>query len=142
MEKGMNTFRIPFLLERMTTGTLGGNLDATHLSDLKKIVSFITEKGGYAVIDAHNYGRYHTKVITSTTDFKGFWGSLAKEFATNEKAVFDCNNEFHDMGSPTLVPELNQACIDGIRGAGAIKQYIFVEGTVSPHPLFKKKPRT
>lgn len=136
MDKGMNTFRIPFLLERMTGGSsLTGTLDATYLSGLKKSVSFITEKGGYAVIDAHNYGRYNQAIITSTSDFKTFWGNLAKEFATNEKAIFDCNNEFHDMGSLTLVPQLNQACIDGVRGAGATTQYIFVEGTVSPHAL-------
>ncbi len=42
--------------------------------------------------------------------------------------VFDCNNEPHDMGSVSL-PDLMQACIDGIRAAGATSQYIFVEGT-------------
>ncbi|CAG8973257.1 hypothetical protein HYALB_00000018 [Hymenoscyphus albidus] len=129
MSKGMNTFRIPFLLERMTSGSLNAKLDTTYLSDLKKVVSFITEKGGYAVIDAHNYGRYHGNIITSTADFKTFWGNLAKEFAGNEKTIFDCNNEFHDMEN-SLVAQLDQACIDGIRGAGASKQYIFVEGNV------------
>lgn len=29
--------------------------------------------------------------------------------------------------------DLNQACIDGVRAAGATTQYIFVEGTVSHH---------
>ena len=51
-------------------------------------------------------------------------------YATNSKVVFDCNNEPHDMGSAS-VPNLMQACINGVRAAGATSQYIFVEGTVS-----------
>lgn len=43
--------------------------------------------------------------------------------------IFDCNNEFHDEPSNDLVASLNQACIDGVRSAGATTQYIFVEGT-------------
>jgi hypothetical protein len=40
------------------------------------------------------------------------------------------------MGSAS-VPKLMQACIDGVRAAGATSQYIFVEGIVrSPRPAF------
>lgn len=39
----------------------------------------------------------------------------------------DLDNEYHDMDQ-TLVLNLNQAAIDGIRAAGATSQYIFVEG--------------
>ena len=52
---------------------------------------------------------------------------MAKLFATNDKVVFDTNNEYHDMDN-SLVQRLNQAAIDGIRAAGATTQYIFVEG--------------
>lgn len=41
--------------------------------------------------------------------------------------IFDTNNEYHDMDN-NLVGQLNQAAINGIRGAGANSQYIFVEG--------------
>ena len=40
---------------------------------------------------------------------------------------FSLDNEYHDMES-SLVLELNQAAIDGIRAVGATSQYIFVEG--------------
>ena len=71
---------------------------------------------------------------------------MAKEFADNEKVIFDTSkslhdacsvstatdlesldNEYHDMDQ-TLVLDLNQAAINGIRAAGATTQYIFVEG--------------
>jgi endoglucanase len=57
------------------------------------------------------------------------WKTLAGLYASNSKVIFDCNNEPHDMGSAS-VPQLMQACIDGVRAAGATSQYIFVEGTV------------
>ena len=41
--------------------------------------------------------------------------------------TFGADNEFHDMDQ-TLVLDLNQAAINGIRAAGATSQYIFVEG--------------
>ena len=72
-------------------------------------------------------GRYYDKVITDVDGFKAWWATAAKLFATNSKVVFDTNNEYHDMDN-SLVVKLNQAAVDGIRGAGATSQYIFVEG--------------
>jgi endoglucanase len=131
INKGMNIFRIPFLMERLAPGKMTSALDTTYLSELKNVVSFITGAGAHAVLDPHNYGRYYGTVFTSTTDFKAFWINVATEFKTNDKVIFDCNNEFHDEPSNALVVALNQACIDGVRAAGATTQYIFVEGTVS-----------
>jgi endoglucanase len=131
MNQGMNIFRIPFLMERLAQGTITSALDAAYLSGLQTVVSFITAAGAHAVLDPHNYGRYDGNVITSTSDFQTFWTNVATEFKSNDKVIFDCNNEFHDMPSNELVVALNQACIDGVRAAGATTQYIFVEGTVS-----------
>ena len=72
-------------------------------------------------------GRYYEKIITDVEGFKKWWTTTAKLFATNDKVVFDTNNEYHDMDQ-TLVQRLNQAAIDGIRAAGATTQYILVEG--------------
>ncbi|KAH8668055.1 glycoside hydrolase superfamily [Tricladium varicosporioides] len=129
MGTGMNAFRIPFLMERLARGTMTSALDATYLASLKTVVSYITDKGGYAIVDPHNFGRYAGSIFTSTSDFQTFWKNVASEFATNDNVIFDCNNEFHDEPSNALVASLNQACIDGIRAAGATSQYIFVEGT-------------
>lgn len=54
----MNTFRIAFLMERMTPTKMTGENDATYLSGLTEVVDHVTGKGAYAVLDPHNYGRY------------------------------------------------------------------------------------
>ncbi|KGO46766.1 Glycoside hydrolase, superfamily [Penicillium expansum] len=126
-DAGMNIFRVPFLMERLVQNGIAGSLDATYLAGLKSTVKFVTDSGAYVVIDPHNYGRYHGNIITSTSDFKTFWKTVAAEFRSNEKVIFDTNNEYHNIDQ-TLVLNLNQAAIDGIRAAGATSQYIFVEG--------------
>lgn len=125
--KGMNIFRVPFLMERLTQGSITATPDATYLAALKTTVNFITDSGAYAVLDPHNYGRYGGSIIESTANFQSWWKTVAAEFADNEKVIFDTNNEYHDMDQ-SLVLELNQAAINGIRAAGATSQYIFVEG--------------
>ncbi|KAJ5176189.1 uncharacterized protein N7482_002066 [Penicillium canariense] len=126
-DAGMNIFRVPFLMERLVPTSMTSTPDSTYLADLKSTVKFITDSGAYAVLDPHNYGRYSGSIITSTDNFKAWWKTVATEFASNEKVIFDTNNEYHDMDQ-TLVLNLNQAAIDGIRAAGATTQYIFVEG--------------
>jgi len=118
-------------MERLAPTAITGSFDAAYLSGLQNVVSFITAAGAHAILDPHNYGRYYGNIITSTPDFQTFWTNLASEFSSNDKVIFDCNNEFHDMPSNDLVVGLNQACINGVRAAGATTQYIFVEGTVS-----------
>ncbi|RDW85863.1 hypothetical protein BP5796_04188 [Coleophoma crateriformis] len=129
IDLGMNVFRIPILMERISPTSITGALDTTYLADLKTVVNYVTAAGSSAVIDMHNYGRYNGATMSSTSDFQTFWNNVATEFATNDLVIFDCNNEYHDMPTNTIVAELNQACIDGIRAAGATSQYIFVEGT-------------
>nr|AAB51451.1 endo-beta-1,4-glucanase [Macrophomina phaseolina] len=125
--KGMNTFRVNILMERLTHNSLTASLDSQYLADLKTTVNYITGKGAYAMIVPHNYGRFNSQIITDTAGFKTWWTNVAKEFAGNSKVIFDINNEFHDMDQ-TLVVNLNQAGIDGIRAAGATSQYITAEG--------------
>ncbi|EKD19592.1 uncharacterized protein L3040_002530 [Drepanopeziza brunnea f. sp. 'multigermtubi'] len=129
IKKGMNIFRIPFMMERLAQTSMTADLNATYLADMSALVNHITTAGAHAVIDPHNFGRYAGSIISSTADFKTFWTNVATEFKTNDKVIFDCNNEFHDMNSNQQVADLNQACIDGVRAAGATTQYVFVEGT-------------
>jgi len=130
MGKGFNTFRIPFLMERLSppSSGLGGAFNQDYLNGLKATVSYITGKGGYALVDPHNFMRYNNGVISSTTDFGNWWNALAKEFASDTHVVFDVMNEPHDIDAIT-VAALNQAAINGIRAAGATSQLILVEGT-------------
>lgn len=127
--KGMNSFRIPFMLERLCPPATGmtGAFDATYLQGLKTIVSYITSKGGYAAIEPHNYARYNGVVITDYAAFQTFWQHLAQEFSSNDKVVFDICNEPYGIAA-TDAASLMQAGIDGVRASGAT-QLILVEGT-------------
>ncbi|QRV93546.1 Cellulase (glycosyl hydrolase family 5 protein) [Ceratobasidium sp. AG-Ba] len=128
--KGMNTFRIAFLMERLSPPAKGltGAFDATYLAALKDIVTYVTGKGGYAVIDPHNFMIYNGANIASTTDFATWWKNLASQFKSNSKVVFDIMNEPHDISASTAFA-LNQAAVNAIRSAGATSQLILVEGT-------------
>ncbi|KAL1621479.1 hypothetical protein SLS54_005500 [Diplodia seriata] len=127
IEQGMNMFRLNFAMERLIPDSLTGELDAAYMGNLTANVEYITGKGAYAMIQPHNYGRYYGDIITDTAGFKAWWAKVAAPFAANELVVFDTNNEYHDMDQD-LVVQLNQAAIDGIRGAGATTQYITPEG--------------
>ncbi|KAF2434755.1 endo-beta-1,4-glucanase [Tothia fuscella] len=125
--KGMNTFRINFLAERLIANKQDGPMDPVYLKDLKDTVEYVTKKGAWAMIVPHNYGRYYEKVITDVAGFEAYWKTLAAVFKDNKKVIFDTNNEYHTMDQD-LVVKLNQAAINAIRGVGAKEQWINVEG--------------
>ncbi|OCL02633.1 glycoside hydrolase family 5 protein [Glonium stellatum] len=127
VSKGFNVFRVNIMMERIIPTTMTGSLDSAYLADLTTTVNYITNKGAYAMIVPHNYGRYYSNIITDTSNFQAFWKTLAGAFVSNSKVIFDTNNEYHDMDQ-NLVVNLNQAAINGIRAAGATSQYITVEG--------------
>ncbi|KAL4885848.1 glycoside hydrolase superfamily [Aspergillus karnatakaensis] len=124
--EGFNTFRIQFKMERLTP-EITGSFDEAYLQNLTSVIDAVTSSGSYAILDPHNYGRFNNEIISTPADFQTWWQNVAAEFADNANVIFDTNNEYHDMDQ-TLVLNLNQAAIDGIRAAGATQQYIFVEG--------------
>ncbi|KAK6336087.1 hypothetical protein TWF696_001655 [Orbilia brochopaga] len=127
--RGLNTFRVCTMMERITppsSGGLTGQFNSAYISGLDTIINYITNKGAYAVIDPHNYGRYNGAIITDTNAFKTWWVNIANRYKNNARVIFDTNNEYHDMDQ-NLVVSLNQAAIDGIRSTGATNT-IFVEG--------------
>ncbi|EJD07108.1 glycoside hydrolase [Fomitiporia mediterranea MF3/22] len=127
---GFNTFRIPFLMERLVPPASGitGSFDATYLQGLKTIVSYITGKGAFAVVDPHNFMVYNGQTISSTSDFQTFWTNLASEFQSDNNVIFDVMNEPNSIPASTVF-DLNQAAINGIRASGATSQLILAEGT-------------
>ncbi|KAI0873900.1 carbohydrate-binding module family 1 [Hypoxylon argillaceum] len=127
MSQGYNIFRVAFAMERLVPTTLTGAADPNYLKNLTATVNYITSNGGYAILDPHNFGRFYGNIITDTAGFGSFWTTLATAFKSNDKVIFDTNNEYHDMDQ-TLVLNLNQAAINAIRAAGATSQYIFAEG--------------
>ncbi|KAJ8694700.1 hypothetical protein PTI98_007352 [Pleurotus ostreatus] len=131
VDKGFNTFRVAFKLERLSPDTVGlasPNFDAAYLDGLKQTVNYITlTKGAFAIIEPHNYARYYGNVITNYADFAAWWKNLATVFVNNDKVIFDVINEPHSIPATDALA-LNQAAINGIRSTGAT-QLILVEGT-------------
>ncbi|KAI9046461.1 hypothetical protein LZ554_009210 [Drepanopeziza brunnea f. sp. 'monogermtubi'] len=127
ISEGYNTFRVAFAMERLAPSGMTAAFSPAYLANLTATIQHITDKGAYAVLDPHNFGRYNGAIISDVAGFKTFWTTLATPFKANAKVIFDTNNEYHDMDQ-TLVLNLNQAAIDGIRATGATSQYIFVEG--------------
>jgi endoglucanase len=125
--QGFNTFRINFFMERLIPNNLTGTFDPGYVGNLTQQVNYITGKGAYAMICPHNYGRYYGNIITDTAGFQAFWTTLATQFKGNDHVIFDTNNEYNTMPGQ-LVANLNQAAINGIRGAGATSQWITAEG--------------
>jgi len=107
---------------------LTGAFDPTYLAGLTTIATYITGKGGFAVLDPHNYMSYNGAVITSTSDFETWWTNLAGQFKSNPNIIFDIMNEPNGIAA-TTVYTLNQAAVNGIRASGATTQLILAEGT-------------
>ena len=122
--KGFHFFRIGFSWERMQPA-LGQALDPTYLAQISDLVTYVTTKGAYALVDPHNYARYKNVVIGSTdpgapTDvqFGDFWAKLAAPFASNPLVVFGLMNEPNSMATELWLRDAN-AAIAAIRATGA-----------------------
>ncbi|KAF1989096.1 glycoside hydrolase family 5 protein [Aulographum hederae CBS 113979] len=125
--KGMNSFRINVLMERMTEGSMSAPFNKAYMKNMTETIEYITNRGAYAMFNPHNYGRFNEEIITDVDGFKDWWKRVASQYVNNTKVMFDTMNEFHTMDQ-SLVVKLNQAAIDGIRAAGATSQWITPEG--------------
>jgi endoglucanase len=117
-------------------------LNETYFTELATAVNYITSKGAYAILDAHNYMRYNDPSMqpfsgsvignasddraATTQDLADFWAELSSRFVVNSNVIFGIMNEPHDMPT-SLVLQNDQAAIDAIRQAGA-QQLILVPG--------------
>lgn len=119
--KGMNVFRIPFRWERLQR-TLNGELDATEAGRLDELVAAVVARGAYAILDPHNYARYHDDVVGSAAvprpAYADFWRRLALVYAGEPHVIFGLMNEPRDMATEDWLAAANDA-IAAIRAAGA-----------------------
>ncbi|EWG53437.1 hypothetical protein FVEG_11867 [Fusarium verticillioides 7600] len=138
-DKGFNLFRIAMAWQHVQT-SLGGSLNETNMEAVDKLVKAITDDGGQAIMDIHNYARWYCAVIdqpelsflnpniTVTSDhFSDLWTRLAERYKSNPKVIFQLMNEPHDLDI-TKWGATNQAAILAIRNV-TDKQKILVSGT-------------
>jgi endoglucanase len=128
-KKGMNTFRIAFLWERIQSAAYAA-LDAAYAAKLDAIIDYATTAGTYVIIEPHNFARYYGQLVGSTSVpngvFADLWKRLATRYAANANVMFNLVNEPHDMPTEQWVGAAN-AAIAAIRAAGAT-QTITVPG--------------
>lgn len=126
--KGMNTFRLPFLWERLQP-TLSGELDADEAGRVDAFVSAATAQGACVILDPHNYARYQSDPSKGplllgfpggpkSADLADLWRRLATLYAANDHVIFALMNEPHDIALSSWLTAAN-ASIDAIRAAGA-----------------------
>lgn len=135
-DKGMNVFRLACnweTLQPVLNGPLitGGATD--WLGGMRSVIEDVTARGGYTIIDLHNYMRRkeggvdyiigETATVTAA-HLADFWGKLANYFKEYPKVIWGLMNEPHDQAYPALVTTSN-AAIAAIRATGS-KHPIFV----------------
>ena len=126
--KGLNTFRLPFLWERLQPVAMG-NLDQAELKRIDAVVQHITDQNATVIIDLHNYARYHGKLLgvdVPDAAFADIWRRLAEHYRSNERVLFGLMNEPHGLPTETWVASANQA-IAAIRATGS-SHWILVGG--------------
>ncbi len=120
--KGANTFRLPFLWERLQR-SLNGDFYASELARVQQFVDNATSRGAYVVLDPHNYARYQGAVIGSAAvpnaAFSDFWSRLASAFKTNDHVIFGLMNEPNNMPSTEQWVTSANSAIASIRATGA-----------------------
>ena len=129
--KGMNMFRLSFLMERLEHDQ-GGALDSAELARIDDVVNYSASKGIKTILDPHNFGQAYGNDIgssgTPASSLTTFWSKLAAHYAGNSNVIFGIMNEPHDQSAAQWEP-IEQASVDAIRAAGATSQEILAEGT-------------
>jgi len=129
--KGMNVFRLSFLMERLEHDQ-GGTLDAAELGRIDDVVNYSASKGIKTILDPHNFGAAYGNDIgssgTPTSTLTGFWSKLAAHYAGNPNVIFGLMNEPVRQSAVQWASMANDS-IGAIRNAGATSQEILVPGT-------------
>lgn len=119
--KGMNTFRVDFMWERMQPKA-NGDLDATYAAAMDDLVAYATSHGANVVLNPQNFAKYYGSFVGSSavpnSVFADFWHRMAQRYANNIHVMFGLMNEPHDLPTEQWVGAAN-AAIAGIRSAGA-----------------------
>jgi endoglucanase len=130
LDRGVNTFRLPFLWERLQLN-LAWELEPKELAQLDRTVAYITDNGAHVLLDPHNYARYFGKDIGSkqvpVSAFASFWAELADHYKSNPRVIFGLMNEPHRIHAEEW-RNAAEAAIDAIRATGA-QNLILVPGT-------------
>ncbi|WP_230414089.1 glycoside hydrolase family 5 protein [Collimonas silvisoli] len=126
---GMNTFRLPFLWERLQP-QLFGALDAAELQRIKDSVASAQSLGVCVVLDVHNFGQYRGNPIGSSevprAAFYDLWRRLLAAFPDSASTAFGLMNEPAKLPVATWA-SIAQETLNILRRRGS-KHLILVPG--------------
>lgn len=119
--QGMNTFRLPFLWERIQP-QLSGPLDPAELQRIKDAVAAARSLGACVILDVHNFGQYRGKPIGSPevprAALSDLWVRLLAAFPDPAGTVFGLMNEPAQMSIAEWAATA-QETLDALRKKGA-----------------------
>jgi endoglucanase len=119
--KGVNTFRIGFLWERMQPKAYGA-LNATYAAKLDDLVAYATSHGANVILNPQNFARYYGNLVGSSAVpnavFADFWKRMSTRYSPNARVMFNLVNEPNGLPTEQWVGAAN-AAIAAIRGTGA-----------------------
>lgn len=126
---GMNTFRLPFLWERIQP-QLFGALDQAELQRIVDTVAAARSIGVCMILDVHNYGEYRGQPLGSVqvpqAALSDLWVRLLPSFKDPGNVAFDLMNEPSKISIANWVTTAQEA-VDALRKSGA-KNLILVAG--------------
>ena len=129
--KGMNVFRLSFLMERLQHSQ-GGPFDAAELARIDDVVNYSASKGIKTILDPHNFGAAWGNDIgtsgTPASSLTTFNAKLAEHYKGTPSVIFGIMNEAHNQSATQWEP-IVQDSVNAIRAAGATSQEILVPGT-------------
>ena len=130
LDRGITTIRLPFLWERLQLN-LAWEFEPKEFERLDETVAYVTGRGGYVILDPHNYARYFGKLIGSrqvpASAFASFWAVLADHFKDNPRVIFGLMNEPYRIRAEDW-RKVADVAIVAIRNTGA-RNLILVPGT-------------
>lgn len=121
IDAGMNTFRLPFLWERLQRAP-SAPLDTDELGRIDAVVEHATARGASVILDPHNYARYNGEVLGGDGPpiavLADLWRRLAAHYKDNQRVIFGLMNEPNKMSTELWRDNAN-AAIRAIRNTGA-----------------------
>ena len=133
-KKGVTVMQLPFRWERIQKN-IGGLLDPTELSYMKRFLSDCSASGVMVVLNMHNFARYKMNNIeyivgspeVPVVAYRDVWKKIAFALRGYENIyALDIMNEPHDMGQHSWFNAAQEA-ISGIREVNK-NIYVMVEG--------------
>ena len=137
----MNVIRLPFRWERIQK-QINGPLDAAELAQIRQVVDWAKALNLCVVLDLHNFGTYHGRVIGSpslpASAFSDVWLRIYQAFGNANDTAFGLMNEPAALSLPQWMAVAQQTVLE-LRTAGSRHLLLIGSGRWSGAHEFAKE---